>query len=85
MGKQDVLDSVARDFVAQIVESPAHARVAPGRIFFSHADDKADNIRLRRRPSWAMPLGSVVLGSNQVAVPPQQCVWRDYRAERRKC
>src|ERR1039458_7112533 len=45
MGKQDVLDSIARDFMAQIVESPAEPRVTPGRIFFRHADDKADNVR----------------------------------------
>src|SRR5664280_3104053 len=41
MGYQDVLDRVSHNFMAQIVESPAQARVAPGWIFFRHADDKA--------------------------------------------
>jgi len=76
MGKQDVLDSIARDFVAQVEESPAQARVTPGRIFFRHADDKADNIQLRWRPSRATLLGSVVLGRNQVSIPAQKRVGR---------
>ena len=85
MGKQDVLDSIARYFVTQIVESPAQACVAPGWIFFRHADDKADNIQLRWRPSRATLLGSVVLGCNQLAVPTQQSVGRYDCSERCKC
>src|SRR5664280_645433 len=85
MGKQDVLDSIARYFVAQIVECSAQSRVAPSWIFSRHFDNQFRNILLGSGTSRATLLGPVVLGSNQIAVPPQQRVWRDNRAERCKC
>jgi len=79
--KQYVFDSVARDFVAQIVESPAETRVTPGWIFSRHFDDQISDILLRSWPSWATLLGAVVLGCNQIAVPPQQRVRRHDRTK----
>jgi hypothetical protein len=74
--KQRVLDSVARDFVTQIVESPAESSIAPGWTLSRHFDDQFSNILLGSWPSWTTLFGSVVLGSHKVAVPAQQRVGR---------
>jgi len=62
--KQRVLDSVARDFMAQILESPAEPRVAPRWILPGQLNDDLGNVLLRAWPSGSAFLGSVVLGSN---------------------
>jgi hypothetical protein len=66
MRKQDVLDRVARDIVAQIEESPAEPGVAPGWVFPGHLRDQLSDVLLRRSPSLATLLDPSYLAATRL-------------------
>jgi hypothetical protein len=71
---EDRIDGVASDVMAQFEERSPDSGLSPARILSRHTNDKLCDVRLR---SWSpqSPLSrGIVLGGNQVAVPPQERV-----------
>jgi hypothetical protein len=74
---EHALDCVSTDFVAEVHQRAANARVAPTRILESHPDDEALDFAVDSRTP-RQPLGAaVVLLRNQLAIPVVAALARD--------
>ena len=82
--QQDALHGIARNFMAEVVQRAAQARIPPARILSGHANDESGDVRLGAWPSRPALAGAVVLGCDQIAVPPQQRIRRHDGIERTK-
>src|SRR5262249_34219103 len=72
---QDLGDGRARDAMAQVLERALDRRIAPARIIGRHPDHKAADFHLHA--GSAEPRRRVrPLSGNQLAMPPENRVWR---------
>ena len=71
---EDRLDRVPGDLVAEALQPPADARVAPGRILVRHAYHQRRDVWLGRRATGASRVGTVVFLGDEPPVPAQDRV-----------
>lgn len=81
---QGVLERMAGDFVPEIVQGTANARVSPARILASPSHHQLGDILFDAWSSRPARFGPVVLRRDQVAVPPEQRVRRHDGAKLRE-
>ena len=79
--RQDLSDRAATDVVPQIGECALDSPIAPGAVLIRQAHDQLLNLLRRPRSSGAPFLAAVVLLRDQTAVPGQQRLGRDDRAQ----
>ena len=72
--RENCLDRVAGNVVADGLQSATDPRVPPRRIFGRHAHDERGDVRLRARTTRALRLRTVVLLGDEPAIPPQDRV-----------
>ena len=70
--------------MAEVVQRAAEACIPPARILSGHANDEFGDFRLRAWSSRPPLTGAVVLGCDQIALPPQQRIRRHDGIERTK-
>ena len=75
-GSQDLIDGGRRDSHTELGQLAVDPAVAPQRILFRHANDKAGDAADRWRAAGLAALARVVLSRGQPAVPGQQRRWR---------
>ena len=71
---EDRLDRVTRDVVTEALQSPADARVAPGRILVRHSHHHRSDVWLGRRATGASRVGTVIFLGDEPPVPAQDRV-----------
>jgi len=75
--KQDPLDGVAADLMAEVTQRPDQPRVPPGRVLCRHLDDELFHLDGDGRTPGPAARRAVVLAGDQLAVPAQDRVGRD--------
>ena len=63
------LDSVASEFMSEVLECTPQARISPRRVLPRHAHNELTDVLRRRKSAWAPVLAAIVLGCDEVAVP----------------
>jgi hypothetical protein len=74
---EDSLDSIAPDFISEVLECAPQPCVAPTRVFLRHAHDELTNVLRRRWSARTTVLAAIVLGRNEVAIPSQERIGCD--------
>ena len=69
---EDPLDSVASEFMSEVLECASQARISPRRVLLRHAHNELTDVLRRRRSAWAPVLAAIVLGCDEAAVPTQK-------------
>ena len=65
--------------MAELLDLTLDPVIAPERVLERQPDDKPAEQVDHRRPARPSPITEVMLGRNQLSVPPQDRVWRDDR------
>jgi len=78
---QNLGDGAAGQLAAEIEQGASDARIAPGRILSCHGDDELDQVGLSPSTSGSAPRATVVLTSDELAVPAQKRLGRDERRD----
>ncbi len=74
---EDPLDSVASDFMSEVIECTAQTGVPPHRVLLRHAYDELTNVLRSRWSARASVLAAIVLGCNEVTIPAQKRIGSD--------
>src|SRR5262249_49803748 len=79
--RQDVGDRATTDVVSQIGERPLNSSIAPSAVLLRHAHHQLLNLRRLPRSSGTPFLAAVVLLRDETAMPAQQRLGCDDRAQ----